>query len=103
MADFHAAFPDLHFRVEDCVAQGDRVLARWRLTGTQRGDFQGHPASGKAATVAGMSLFRLEGGKIQEIWVNMDRLGMQQQLGWLPASAAPARPNPQSMQPNGVR
>ena len=96
MAVFHAAFPDLHFIVEDVVAQGDQVLARWMMTGTQRGDLQGHPASGKSMQVAGMSLFRLANGKIQEIWVSQDRLGMQQQLGWIPTivpnHAAPPAP-----------
>ena len=88
MAGFHAAFPDLRYAVEDQVAEGDKVLVRWLLTGTQRSEFQGHPAAGQAIRVAGMSLFRVEGGKIQEIWVNMDRLGMQQQLDWLPTPAA---------------
>ena len=94
MAAFHAAFPDLHFAVEDVVAQADKVLVRWLMTGTQRGEFQGHAASGKSIQVAGMSLFRLANGKIQEIWVSQDRLGMQQQLGWLaavvPTNAAPS-------------
>ena len=93
MAVFHTAFPDLHFAIEDLVAQVDKVLVRWQLTGTQRGDFQGHAASGKGIRVAGMSLFRLANGKIQEIWVNQDRLGMQQQLGWL-AAAAPTNAVP---------
>ncbi len=87
MAAFHAAFPDLHFAVEDVVAQRDKVLVRWLMTGTQRGDFMGHTASGRFIRVAGMSLFRLADGKIQEIWVNQDRLGLQQQLGWLAAGA----------------
>lgn len=90
MAAFHAAFPDLRFVVEDTVAEGDKVLARWRMMGTQRGDFQNHPASDRSMAISGMSLFRLRAGKIQEIWVNMDRLGMMDQLGWLPAPPSPA-------------
>lgn len=85
MAAFHRAFPDLHFTVEDLVAERDRLVVRWTLRGTQHGEYQGHPATGKPMTVTGMSLFRLADGKIQEIHVNMDRFGMQQQLGWLPA------------------
>ena len=93
MASFHAAFPDLHFTIEDQVAQGDKVLVRWIMSGTQRGEFQGRSASGKAVAVAGMSLFRVQRGMIQEIWVNMDRLGFQEQLGWhtTPAEMATAR------------
>ncbi len=92
MAAFRSAFPDLHFVVEDLVAENDRVLARYVMTGTQQGDYQEHPASGRACRVAGMSLFRLHDGLIQEVWVNQDRLGMQQQLGWLPSQ--PGSPPP---------
>lgn len=90
MAAYRAAFPDLRFTVEDMFAENDRVLARWTMTGTQRGEFQGHAAAGGTMRVSGMSLFRIERGRIQEIWVIMDRLGMQEQLGWLPG---PARTN----------
>ena len=76
----HAAFPDLHFQVEDLVAQGNRVVARWTLTGTQQAGFQGRPAAGRHLAITGMSPFHIQDGRIQEIWVNMDRLGMQDQL-----------------------
>lgn len=90
MAGFHTAFPDLHFTVEDLIAQGPKVLVRWSLTGTQQGPFQGRPASGKRVGITGMSLFRLEAGKIREIWVNMDRAALAEQLGPLPSGSAPA-------------
>ena len=91
MAGFHTAFPDLHFAIEDEVAEGDQVAVRWTLRAIQQGEFQGHPASGKPVAITGTSLFRLRSGKIQEIWVNMDRLGLMQQLGWLPRAPSPAR------------
>src|SRR5256885_2596859 len=84
MAAFHTAFPDLHFTVEDVIAEGDKVVVRWSRRGTHLGDYQGRPATGKTVWVTGMSLFRLADGKIQEITVNMDRMGLWQQLGWLP-------------------
>ncbi len=84
MAVFHAAFPDGRYSIEDPVAEGDRVVVRWTLRGTQSGEFQGRPATGKTFTVTGISIFRIAQGKIQEITVNMDRLGMMEQLGWLP-------------------
>jgi steroid delta-isomerase-like uncharacterized protein len=87
MAAFHTAFPDLHFTVEDVIAEGDKVVVRWSLHGTHRGDYQGRPPTGKTVSVTGMSLFRLADGKIQEITVSMDRLGQWQQLGWLPEPA----------------
>ena len=91
MAVFHTAFPDLRFTIEDVVAEGDKVVVRWTLHATHAGEYQGHPPTGKTITVTGISLFRLADGKIQEITVNMDRLGQAQQLGWLPAPAPPAK------------
>lgn len=89
MVLFHAAFPDLRFTVEDLVAERDRVVARWILRGTQRGEFQGRPATGRTFEITGTSTFRLADGRIHEIWVNMDRQGMQEQLGWSPPPAPP--------------
>ena len=79
MAAFHTAFPDLHFTVEDVIAEGDKVVVHWSLRATQLGDYLGRPATGKTVSVTGMSLFRLADGKIQEITVSQ-----WQQLGWLP-------------------
>jgi len=87
MAAFHTAFPDLHFTVEEMVAEGDQVVVRWSLRATHLGVYQGKPATGKPVLVTGMSWFRLARGKIQEITVSMDRLGQWQQLGWLPEPA----------------
>jgi steroid delta-isomerase-like uncharacterized protein len=77
------AFPDLQFVIEDELAEGDRVAMRWRVSGTQRGEFFGRPASGRKIDVTGMNMFRIASGRIQEIWVNMDRLGEAEQLGWI--------------------
>jgi len=69
--------------VEDMISDGDKIVVRWSLRATHLGEYQGHPATGKAISITGMSQFRLAGNKIQEINVSMDRLGMWQQLGWL--------------------
>lgn len=87
MASFHKAFPDLRFTIDEPIADGDRVAVHWMLRGTQSGDYQGRPPTGKPMTVTGISIFRIADKKIQEINVSMDRLGMQEQLGWLPAAA----------------
>jgi steroid delta-isomerase-like uncharacterized protein len=81
---WHAAFPDLHFEVEDVIAEGDKVVTRWVLTGTHKGEFQGIPATGKSIRVTGMSLDRLSGGQIAEGFDGWDNLGLRQQLGVLP-------------------
>ena len=80
------AFPDLHFEVVDLVAEGDKVLTRWVLTGTQRGDFLGIPASGRSVRVDGMSLDRIEDGMVVEGFDGWDNYGFRKQLGavdWL--------------------
>ncbi len=84
-------FPDIRFRIEDVVAEGDKVATRWTMSGTHRGEFRGHAPSGKSMTVTGMDIFRITGGRIREIWVNMDVLGQAQQLGWLPSAEPPGR------------
>ncbi len=87
MAVFHQAFPDLRFTIQEQVAEGHTVAARWTFHGTQTREFQGRPATGAEATVTGISIFRIRDGKIREITVNMDRLGFLTQLGWLPPPA----------------
>ena len=91
MAGFHTAFPDLHFTIDDLIAEGDKVIVRWTLRGTQTAEYQGHPPARQMMTVTGVSIFRIADGKIQEIHVNMDRLGMMGQLGWLPVTAPPPK------------
>jgi steroid delta-isomerase-like uncharacterized protein len=85
MATFHRAFPDLRFTVDDLIAEGDRVVVRWTLHGTHTSEAQGQLASAQPVHVTGTSTFRIAYGRIQEIWVNMDRLGMMDQLGLSPA------------------
>jgi len=81
---FLSAFPDLHFTVEDLIAEGDKVVARATLSGTQQGTFMGIPATGKHVTITGIDINRFEGGKSVEHWVEMDTLGLMQQLGVIP-------------------
>jgi steroid delta-isomerase-like uncharacterized protein len=85
MTGFHTSFPDLRFTIEDQIAEGDRVVVRWTMRGTNLGEYQGWPPTGKTITVTGISAFRIAGGKIQEIHVNMDRHGLMEQMGWVPA------------------
>jgi len=89
ISSLRATFPDLHFTIEDEIAEGDRVATRWVMRGTQSGPVEGHPATGKKMDVSGMDIFRITGGKVREVWVNMDSMGQAQQLGWLPAPATP--------------
>ena len=82
---YRTAFPDLHFNIEDLIADGDKVAFRYTATGTQRGDLSGIPPTNKSATVPGMVILRYEGGKLTEQWVNLDLFGLMVQLGVIPA------------------
>jgi steroid delta-isomerase-like uncharacterized protein len=87
IAEVRAAFPDIHFTVEDMLAQGDKVVSRWSAQGTHRGDFLGVRATGKQMTVTGILVTRHANGKNVETWSNWDALGLPQQLGAVPAKA----------------
>lgn len=86
---YRSAFPDLTFRIEDTIAEGDRVAMRWQAAGTQQGDLPGIPATGKAAAVTGTTFLRMAEGKIAESWVSWDALGLFQALGTIPAGEQP--------------
>jgi steroid delta-isomerase-like uncharacterized protein len=87
LGGFFAAFADIDMTVEDLVASGDRVAARYTWRGTHRGVFQGLPPTGQSVAVAGTGIFRLAGGKIVEEWWQEDLLGLLRQLGAIPAPA----------------
>ncbi len=80
-----SAFPDLHFTIEDQIAEGDKVVTRWTARGTHQGPFMGMPPTGKQGTVTGITIDRFANGKIVESWYNFDALGLLQQLGVIPA------------------
>ena len=76
-----SAFPDLHFTIEDMVAEGDKIATRKTATGTHQGELLGMPPTGSSIRVTTMEIYRMEAGKIAEQWVLVDNLGMLQQLG----------------------
>jgi steroid delta-isomerase-like uncharacterized protein len=82
---FFSAFPNMHVAVEDAIAQGDKVATRGSFTGTHQGAFMGIPATGKQVNVAYCDMWRVENGKLVENWVQLDMLGLMQQLGVVPA------------------
>jgi len=83
---FHAAFPDMNYAIEDVVAEGDKVVVRWKATGTHRGELMGILPTGKHIAVTGVDIFRVEEGRLAELWLSWDQLRMMQQLGIVPAS-----------------
>jgi len=81
------AFPDLHFTIEDEIADERTIVSRWTATGTHHGDLPGIPRTGRKFSVTGMTIARVRNGKFVESWGNWDTLGLLQQLGVLPAEA----------------
>jgi steroid delta-isomerase-like uncharacterized protein len=84
---FRAAFPDLHWVIEDVVTNDDKVVWRVVGTGTHRGEFMGIPATGKSFKAAGI-IIRFENGLWRDDHVVWDQLGMLQQLGVIPMPEA---------------
>jgi len=78
-----SAFPDLLFKVEDELAEGDIVVDRWTASGTSKGPFNGMPPSGQPFEIEGIGWYRLRDGKFIENRVNEDSLGLLQQIGAL--------------------
>ena len=81
---FRAAFPDMHWSVEEQVEQGDKVVTRFEWSGTHRDVFLGVPATNRSVKVWGIVIDRLQNGKIKHTRIIMDTLGLMIQLGVVP-------------------
>jgi steroid delta-isomerase-like uncharacterized protein len=79
-----AAFPDMHWTIEEQIAEGDKVLSRFEWTGTHDGPFLGVAATHRPVKVWGMVIDRFEGEKIKATRIIMDTLGLMVQLGVIP-------------------
>lgn len=75
------AIRDSSCRIEDQIAEGDRVATRWTVSGCQIKDLPGIPSKGGCFNMSGITISRVANGKVVEEWVSMDALGMRQQLG----------------------
>lgn len=84
----HCAFPDIHFTIEDLIAEGNTVISYWTCQGTHQGSLHtvigNIVASGKCFKISGMSRIKVSEGKIQEIRVSEDALGLLIQIGAIP-------------------
>jgi steroid delta-isomerase-like uncharacterized protein len=86
--EMRTSFPDMHWKAEEMISEGEKVSTRFTWTGTQRGPFLGIPATGRTIAVKGVVIDRLIAGKMVDSRILMDTLGMMQQLGAIPAPAA---------------
>jgi steroid delta-isomerase-like uncharacterized protein len=79
---YQTAFPDLHPTVEDVIAEGDKVVTRWTIRGTHQGEIEEFgPPTGRQAEIQGITIHRIQGGRIVEEWNSYDNLSLLQQLG----------------------
>jgi steroid delta-isomerase-like uncharacterized protein len=78
------AMPDVHFAIDDLIAEGDRVVFRVTVTGTHRGEMLGVPATGKAVAYAAIDILRFEAGLIVEHWGFGDSGALLRQIGGIP-------------------
>lgn len=78
---YRRAFPDVHFIVEDLLADGDKVVERWTAQGTHKGELYGIPATSKKVKISGIDIVHISNGKMIERWGCGDILGVLQQIG----------------------
>ena len=81
---FASAFPESHFDIEDEFAVGDKVVTRWTYRAVHTGEFQGLPPTGKQVAMTGITILHITDGKIAENSVELDQVGLLQQLGIIP-------------------
>jgi steroid delta-isomerase-like uncharacterized protein len=84
MKIFRTAFPDLRVEVNDTIAEGDKVMNKFTVTGTHKGEFMNMAPTGKKISYEEVVILRLENGKIVEHWAVADALALMQQIGAIP-------------------
>jgi predicted ester cyclase len=91
-AMLRTAFPDLHFEIEELVAEGDTVAGRLTMSGTHEGPLMGTPPTGRSVRQDHMHFVRFRDGKTVEHWGVRDDLGMMRQLGLITESGQAEEP-----------
>ena len=84
LSTYLSAFPDMHVSVEDVIAEGDKAVTRWTISGTHQGELMGIAPTNEQIEIKGITIHRIEGDKIAEEWERYDNLGIMQQLGVVP-------------------
>ncbi|HVF03141.1 MAG TPA: ester cyclase [Rubrobacteraceae bacterium] len=85
LSTYLTAFPDMRVSVEEAIAEGDKVVTRWTIRGTHQGELEEFgPPTGKQIEIKGITIHRIEDGKIAEEWERYDNLSIMQQLGLVP-------------------
>ncbi len=80
---FVSAYPDIKITVEDTIAEGDKIAARCRVSGTHKGEGLGVAPTHSPVEFTGMTFVKLKDGKIAEAWNEFDFMKMYSQVGAL--------------------
>jgi steroid delta-isomerase-like uncharacterized protein len=91
---FLTAFPDLRMTIEKEICEGDYVVQHLRATGTNTGQFNGMPATGKKSNTTGVMTTKFSNGKVVEAWSIFDSYGLMQQLGVIPTPEVASKREP---------
>jgi steroid delta-isomerase-like uncharacterized protein len=85
VVELTTGFPDLCFTVEDTIAEGEKVVACWTISGTHQNEYMGIPATGRKVSFEGITIHHIKNGKILDSYTRWDALGLMRQLGAIPA------------------
>lgn len=98
IGNWHKGLPDLHMSIDDQVAEGNFVVTRHMSSGTHTGTFMGIPATGNFAQASGITINRIQDGKIAETWTSWDVIAMMQGFGIIPKGGlgGPGGPPPKA-------
>ena len=91
VVQFVRAFPDLKFTILDMVAEKEKVVVFWNISGTHKGEFRGVAPTRKKVSVDGITIIQLADGKIMDSYVSMDMWSMMQQIGAIPVAGQPKK------------
>lgn len=85
---YEAVLPGYWLESQDMVAEGDKVVVRFTLYGTHKGQFMGVPPTGKSVTFPGLIVYQIKDERIVDHWMQVDMVSFMQQIGALPAPVA---------------
>jgi steroid delta-isomerase-like uncharacterized protein len=88
LSTFLSAFPDIRWTLEEQIAEGEKVVSRFTMTGTHRGGFLGIHPTGKPVNIWGVVIDVVRDGKFSESRIIMDTMSLMQQLGVIPSEGA---------------
>ena len=76
----HSVFSGLEFEIKDLIAEGEKVVIHWTMTGIHSNEFMGIAATGRSISIPGASIVHISGEKVTEAWLHWDRMSLMEQL-----------------------